>query len=65
MQTIQNQTLAALADTSPKSVGYQQQSSFLDERAALLSPTPDPLLTSKDDRGKPFALDNDIIGIFH
>ena len=44
-------------------VGYQRQSSFLGERAALLSPTPVPAVTLKDDRGKTFTVDSDMIDI--
>ena len=42
---------------------YQRQSSFLDERGALLSPTPDPPVTLKYDRGEAFEIDNDMIDI--
>ena len=63
MQALQNKTLAALDSNTNalKSLGHHQQSSFLDERAALLTPTPDPPVTLKDDRGKTFAVDNDMI----
>ena len=52
MQALQNKTLAALDSNSSalKSLGHHQQSSFPDERAALLKPTPDPPVTLKDDR---------------
>ena len=61
MQALQNKTLAALdSNTSTlKSLGHQQQHSFLDERAALLSPTPNPAVTLNDDRGNKFSVDND------
>ena len=36
---------------------------FTDDRAALLTPTPDPPVTLKDDRGEAFAVDNDMIDI--
>ena len=42
---------------------HQQQNSFLDERAALITPTPDPPVTLKDDGGNTFAVDNDMIDI--
>ena len=59
MQALQNKLLGALDSNTNalKSVGYQRQSSFLDERAA------DPPVTLKDDRGKTFAVDNDLIDI--
>ena len=60
MQALQNETLAALADTTSS----QRQNSFLDERAALLTPTRDPPVTLKDDRGQIFALDNGMIDIW-
>ena len=68
----QNKTLAALDSNTNalKSLGHHQgtrlsdqQSSFLDERAALLTPSPDPPVTLKDDRGETFAVDNDMIDI--
>ena len=64
MQALQNQTLAALEDNTNalKSVEHQRQSSFL-EQASLLSPTLDPPVTLKDDRGKTFAVANDMIDI--
>ena len=40
-----------------------KQISFLDERAALLSPTLDLLVTLKDDRDKTFSVNNDMIDI--
>ena len=66
MQALQNQTLEALEDNTNdlKSVEHQRQSSFLDERAALLTPTLDPPVTLKNDRGKTFAVDNDMFEIF-
>ena len=64
MQALQNQSLAELADDTSRDVGYQRQSSFLDERAALLSPSPVPPVTLKDDKGKTFAVDNEMIDIF-
>ena len=65
MQTLQNKTLAVLDSNTNtlKSLGHHQQNSFLDERAALLTPTPDPNTTLKDDRGQIFAVDNDMIDI--
>ena len=64
MQALQNQTLAALEDNTnaSKSVEHQRQSSFL-EQASLLSPTLDPPVTLKDDRGKTFTVDNEMIEI--
>ena len=47
-----------------KSVGYRQQSSFLDERAALLSSAPVPAVTLNDDKGKTFIVDNDMVDFF-
>ena len=66
MQALQNQTLAALEDITNalKSVEHQRQSSFI-EQASLLSPTLDPPVTLKDDRGKTFTVDNDMIDIFY
>ena len=65
MQALQNKTLAVLDSNTNtlKSRGHRQQNSFLDERAALLTPTPDPHTTLKDDRGQTFAVDNDMIDI--
>ena len=65
MQTHQRKTLAALDSNTNalKCLGRQQQKSFLDERAALLTPTPNPPVTLKDDRGETFAVDNDRIDI--
>ena len=65
MRALQNKTKAALDSNTKasKSVGYQGRSSLLDERAALVSPTPDPTLTLKDNRGKTFAVDNDMINV--
>ena len=53
MQALQNKTLAAIDSNTYvlKSLEHQQQSSFLDERASLLSPTLDPPVNLKDDRG--------------
>ena len=45
MQALQNNSLAALADT----ISHQRRGSFLDERASLLSFTRDPPVTIKDD----------------
>ena len=55
MQPLQNKTLAALDSNTNalKSLWYQQQNSFLDEWAVTL----------KDDRGKTFTVDNDMIDI--
>ena len=63
VQALQNKTLAALASNSNalKSLGHHQQSSSLDERAALSTPTPDQPVTLEDDRGETFAVDNDMI----
>ena len=65
MQALQNQTLAAFEDNTNvfKALDHHQQNSFLDERAALITPTPDPPVTLKDDGGKTFAVDNDMIDI--
>ena len=65
MQALHNKTIAALDSNTnaSNSVGYKSQNSFLDERAGLVSPTPDPSVTLKDDRGKKFAVDNDMIDI--
>ena len=65
MHALQNKTLAALDSNTNalKSVGHHQQSSFLDEQAALLTPSPNPHVTLKDDRGKTFAVDNVLIDI--
>ena len=65
MQALQNKTLAALDSNTNalESLGHHQQSSFLDERAALLTPMPDPPVTLKDDRGETFAVDNEMIDI--
>ena len=64
MQALQNQTLEALEDNTnaSKSVEHQRQSSFL-EPASLLSPTLDPPVTLKDDRGKTFTAENEMIEI--
>ena len=65
MQALQNKTLAVLDSNTDtlKSLEHHQQNSFLDEGAALLTPTPDPHTTLKDDRGQIFAVDNDMIDI--
>ena len=44
MQTLQNNTLDVLDSNTNtlKSLGHHQQNRFLDERAALLTPKPDP-----------------------
>ena len=65
MQALQNKTLAVLDSITNtlKSLGHHLQNSFLDERAALLTPTPDPHTILKDDRGRTFAVDNDMIDI--
>ena len=54
MQALQNKTLAALDSNTNalESLWHQQQNRFLDERAALITPTPDAPVTLKDDRGK-------------
>ena len=43
MQTLRNKTLTALDSNTNalKSLWHQQQNSFLDERAAVITPTPD------------------------
>ena len=63
VQALQNKTLAALDSNTnaSKSLGHHQQSSFLDEWAALLTPTHDSPVTLKEDRGETFAVDNDMI----
>ena len=65
MQALQNKILAVLDSNTNtlKSLGHHQQNSFLDERAALLTPTPDPHTILKDDRGQIFAVDNNMIDI--
>ena len=65
MQAHQNKTLAVLDSNTNnlQSLRHRQQNSFLDERAALLTPTHDPHATLKDDRGQFFAVDNDMIDI--
>ena len=54
MQALLNKTLVVLESKTNtlKSLGHHQKNSFLDERAALLTPTPDPHTTLKDNRGK-------------
>ena len=67
MQALQNQTLAALEDNTNtlKSVEHQRhrQSSFLDDRATLLSPSSISPVKLKDDRGKTFTVDNEMTDI--
>ena len=67
MQALQNQTLAALEDNTNtlRSVEHQRQrqSSFLDDRATLLSPSSISPVKLKYDRGKTFTVDNDMIDI--
>ena len=41
----------------------QRQSSFLDDRATLISPSSISLVKLKDDRGKTFTVDNDMIAV--
>ena len=56
MQFLQNKTLVAFGDNTNelKASDSQQQSSFLD----------DPSVTLKDDRGKTFSVDKDIVDFF-
>ena len=63
-QTLQNKTLAALEDNTNalKSVEHQRQNSFF-EQASLLSPTLDPPVTLKKDRGRTFIVDYEMIEI--
>ena len=65
MKALQNKTLAELDSNTKalKSLGRQQQNSFLVEQAPLLTSTPNPSVTLEDDRGKTFAVDNDMIDI--
>ena len=65
MQALQNKTLAERDSNTNtlKSLGNHQQNSFLDERASLLTPTPDPHTTLKDNRGQTSAVDKDMIDI--
>ena len=67
MQAPQKQTLAALEDNTNtlKSVEHQKhrQSSFLHDRATLLSPSSISPVKLKDDRGKTFTVDSDMIDI--
>ena len=65
MQALQNKTLAALDSKTNvlKSLEHQQQNNFLDERAALLTPTPYSPVKLKDDRVQTFTLVNDMIEI--
>ena len=55
MQALQNKTLAALDSNTNalKCLWHHQQNSFLDKRAVIL----------KDDRGKSFTVDKDMIDI--
>ena len=55
MQALQNKTLVAFEDNTNvlKALDSQQQSRFLDDRAVTL----------KDDRGKAFSVDKDLIDI--
>ena len=39
---------------------HQQQNSFLDERADLITPTPDPPVTLKENEGRTFTVDKDM-----
>ena len=61
MQALQNEILAALNSNTNalKRLGHHQQNSFLDERAALLTPSTDPPITLKDDRGELFTVENE------
>ena len=54
MQALQNKILAVLDSNTNtlKSLGHHQHNSFLDDRAALLTPTPDPHTILKNDRGQ-------------
>ena len=65
MQALQIKTLAALDSNTNalKSLGHHQQCNFLDERDALLTPTPDPPVTLEDDRGVVLAVENNMIDI--
>ena len=67
MQALQNQTLAALKDNTNtlKSVEHQRhrQSSFLYDRATLFSTSSISPVKIKDDIGKTFDVDNDIVEI--
>ena len=65
MQALQNKTLAALESNTNafKSLGHRQQSSFLDERAALLTLLPNPSVTLKENGGKAIAVENDLINV--
>ena len=65
MKALQKQTLAALEDNTNTlmSVKHQKhrQSSFLDDGATVLSPSSISPVKLKDDRGKTFTVDNDMI----
>ena len=65
MQAVQNKTLAALDINriALNSLGHHQQNSFLVERAALLTPSPDLSITLKDDRDELFPVENAMIDI--
>ena len=65
MQALQNQTLEALEDNTNvlKALDSQPESCFLEDRAALLSHPPIPAVTLKDDRGKTFTADTDMVDI--
>ena len=65
MQALRNKTLAALDNNTntSKIPGHHQQSSFLDERAALLTHSSDPPVTLKTNGGKTFAVKNVMIDI--
>ena len=65
MQALQNQILAALEDNTNvlKALDFQPESCFLEDRANLLSHPPIPAVTLKDDRGKTFTVDTDMVDI--
>ena len=67
MQALQNQTLAALEDNTNtlKSVEHQRQSSFLDNLRSSFTDQASPIspVSLKDNRGKTFDVDNDMIEI--
>ena len=68
MQALQNQTIATLEDNTNrlKSVELQRQSSFLDNLQSSFTDQASPIsaVKLKDDRGKTFDVDNDMIEIF-